>query len=471
MVIAHFLEAEDAMHRTVLLAPQRHHITDGFFELGAGTLMRLRAFSGEASWVALDQAGTALASFAGVKILTGVLDPSTFGVYALALTIINMIHLNLFVPFGQTIIRFWGIYRARGAEAEFDGLLRAIDRGCIRAFCVLSALVGAAVSLCCSVSLGCVVMLSFLIGLLNGLFGLKQSVCLAERQRKKFALFNILINTMRPLGAIAAVMLYAPRQNAAVALLGMLAGGAGAYTIIHATFTLKTRAREAAFELPRERYREILAYASPFIVWGLSGWIYLSVDRWCAGLVLGVEGVGLLAVVSQVAMYPLAFGSGFLSSLFMPIAFQKAGALTDRAAIGKAISIPLISACAFAAGAAILAAIFGVWHREVIILLSRTRYTALSSLLPVMTLAWAMFFLAQAITQCGQVLNNTKAFMVPKSASTLLMGLCTYGMARVYGAEGIAWGMLTGGAVYVLWTGGVVWQLLRRERVWQMALH
>jgi O-antigen/teichoic acid export membrane protein len=256
-----------------------------------------------------------------------------------------------------------------------------------------------------------------------------------------------------------------------VALLGMLAGGAGAYTIIHATFTLKTRAREAAFELPRERYREILAYASPFIVWGLSGWIYLSVDRWCAGLVLGVEGVGLLAVVSQVAMYPLAFGSGFLSSLFMPIAFQKAGALTDRAAIGKAISIPLISACAFAAGAAILAAIFGVWHREVIILLSRTRYTALSSLLPVMTLAWAMFFLAQAITQCGQVLNNTKAFMVPKSASTLLMGLCTYGMARVYGAEGIAWGMLTGGAVYVLWTGGVVWQLLRRERVWQMALH
>jgi O-antigen/teichoic acid export membrane protein len=197
--------------------------------------------------------------------------------------------------------------------------------------------------------------------------------------------------------------------------------------------------------------KEILSFSWPFIVWGIFGWVHTSCDRWALQYFYGSEVVGAFAVVSQLAIYPLAFGSGFLCSLFMPIAFQQAGDISKKSSVLKANRTLKTMTGIYVLGSVLIIGVFAIFHQQFILLISNERFVKYSYLLPGLTTAWGIFFLGQVLTQFGLLANKPQIYIYPKIIASIVAGVSTLYLSLKIGPVGVVWGLGLAGFVYSLW--------------------
>ncbi|MCZ7383414.1 MAG: oligosaccharide flippase family protein [Candidatus Methanoperedens sp.] len=420
------------------------------------TLQKLWVLTPEASWVFVGQVGTGIAGLLGIKLLTHVLDPSEFGKLALANTIVALIGLNFFGPFGQGFTRFWSISKDRGNLDVFYAVTNRLTIFvCLISFSTSIILVFI-FSMIKDLDWTILIALSLVIGIITGLFSLRIGIFTVARQRKPAAIFDISNSFLRPLIATFLVILTIASVN--VALVGYLVAAIFVLLIVERLYSknvsdASSQHLESKTRVPllQGLSKEILSYSWPFLVWGIFGWIHMSCDRWSLQTFHGAEVVGAFAVVSQLSIYPLSFSSGFLSALFMPIAFQKAGDLTKNGSVASANRILTGMTGVYVLGTMFLIGIFILYHQQLILLISNERFVTYSYLLPWLTTAWGLFYLGQVLTQFGLLANKPQLYIMPKITASLVAGGATFYLSFRMGAIGVVWGLAVASIVYAVW--------------------
>jgi O-antigen/teichoic acid export membrane protein len=416
-------------------------------------IRRVLHLKAEATWVFIGQAGTAVAGLIGIKLLTNVLSPAEFGKLALANTIIALIGTNFFGPFGQGLMRFWSISKDRGTLNIFYAVSNRFNKNIIFLLLVPAIILVSIVYIIEDLHWTILVILSLLVGIITGLFSLKTSVLTAARQRRLTALLNIGNTIVKPVLAVLAVLFLWRTVN--VALLGYSIASLILIVIAERLYKKNTRnhlnynkGKDTDASSFAKLNKEILSYSWPFILWGIFGWIYMSCDRWSLQAFYGSDVVGSFSVVSQLAIYPLIFGSGFFNILFAPVAFQKAGNLSDPHAVKSANEILVIMTVLFILLTVLLIIIFIFYHKELILLISSKQFVQYSSLLPGLTISWGFFYIGQLLTQFGLVRNIPKVYIIPKILTAFIAGIGTFYFASAKGPSGVVWGIGIAGFVY-----------------------
>ncbi|MBW1782937.1 MAG: hypothetical protein JRL30_19620 [Deltaproteobacteria bacterium] len=406
----------------------------------------------------------------GVKILTQVLDPLEFGRLALANTVVLLVGTNLFGPLGQGLMRFWSISQERGQVKEF---IRTSNR--YAAYLMLIVLGASLVSLAFlpfirQVEWPILISISLIVGALTGYLGLRLSVFLARRKRRIVALVNTGTAFLKPVTAVLLVILIVANADCVmwgyfVATLIMVCAVEYGYrkTLDHA---LKSSVSVGNPKTGSGNLgKEILSFSWPFCAWGMFGWIHQSCDRWSLQAFHGPDVVGAFSVIAFLAVYPLIFGANFLSNLFLPIAYERAGNLTSSTSIQSANKVLYLMTGAYVIGASILILVFLFLHSEVVLLISNVNYTEFSSLLPGLTAAWAFFYLGQVLSGFGLLANKPKRYMLPIIVSAIIASITTFYLSKRYGPVGVVWGLGISGFVYAVWFMAIGFRLSNSIRV------
>jgi O-antigen/teichoic acid export membrane protein len=427
----------------------------------------------EALWVFVGQAGMAIGGLIGVKLLTHVLIPAEYGKLALANTIVALIGTNLFGPFGQGLARYWSINKDRGNLDVFYAISNRFAKY-ISLVALLISAVAVIVTMCIVHKFHWVILvaISLVIGIIGGFLSLRIGVFTAARQRRRAAILNISNTLLRPL--IAAVLAVMTIANANMALVGYLI--AELLVVLIAERLYSHNVSEASLSHLRSNTeksfsgglaKEILSYSWPFLIWGIFGWIHVSCDRWALQAFWGSEVVGAFAVVSLLAIYPLVFGSGFLTTLLTPIAFQRAGALTNKDSMSYANRILIVMTAIYILGAVVLIGFFSMFHQPLILLISNVRFARFSYLLPWLTLAWAFFYFGQVTSSFGLLANQPRRYIAPKLISALVAGSSTFYLSNKVGPIGVVWGLGIAGVIYASWCGIIALRLYSEKEYHQ----
>jgi len=431
---------------------------------------RILKLTPEALWVFIGQVGIAIAGLVGIKLLTHILDPSEFGRLALANTIVALIVTSSFGPFAQGLMRFWAISRDRGNLKEFYTVSRHLAKYISFVVFLITVMVSALIIwIARKFDWTILVILSLAIGIVIGNFNLMLSVFKAARQRRRVAILNNSNAFLRPMIATLVVILIIAKAN--IALLGYLLASLFIFLVTKRVYSQMVsesylpHSKPKSQELPFESLgKKILSYSLPFLIWGIFGWIHMSCDRWSLQTFYGSEVVGAFAVVSLLSTYPLIFGSGFLSSLFTPIAFQKGGDLSQSHKIASANKILMVMTGIYIIGAVVLIGFFAIFHQSLVLLISNISFIRYSHLLPWLTLAWAFFFLGQMFSTFGMLANQPQIYIMPKLVSSVVAVSATFYLSFRIGPIGVVWGLLLAGFIYALWCGIIVLRLVGKER-------
>ena len=287
--------------------------------------INLKRVSKEATWIIIGQAGTAIAGLFGVKLLTNVLSPGEFGKVALANTIVALVSTNfLFGPLGQGMMRFWAIAKDRASLSEFYAVSNQLKRNAIAISILAGSLLVVTVFFMRGMEWSALLAVSCVVGIFGGWLGLRTSVFTAARKRQLVALLNIGNAFLRPVFAVCFILLLT--SSAFWAMTGYLLAAIVLVSLAEWFYQKKFAGSASSGtnlfgNISTGIKKEIISFSWPFAVWGIFGWVHLSADKWALQTFYGPEIVGPFAVVTLLAVYPLTFGSGFLSTLIVPVAY------------------------------------------------------------------------------------------------------------------------------------------------------
>lgn len=423
----------------------------------------------EALWVFVGQAGTAIAGLIGIKLLTHVLDPSEFGKLALASTIVALIGTNLFGPLGQGLMRFWPISKNRGDLDVFYIVSNQYARYAIYISFLLTLILTASFGLIKGINWTTLLTLSLIVGTVTGWLSLRISVFTAARKRKQIALLNTGNAFLRP--AIAAFLIILVASGASWAMVGYLLATFLILLIAERLYrrtvsetSSSTLESDKATSLSNGLGKEIFSFSWPFLVWGIFAWIHMSADRWSLQTFHGSEVVGSFAVVSQLALFPIVFSSGFLITLFRPIAFQRAEDLSQNHLIDSAKKILLAMTGFYVFGAIALIGVFAFLHQPLVLLISNERFAKFSGLLPGLTASWAFFYLGTILASFGLLINKPQRYIMPKIITSLIAVTSTFYLSFRVGPSGVVWGLGFSGVIYAFWSGMIALNIIKYER-------
>lgn len=426
-----------------------------------------RRIQKEAAWIIIGQAGTAVAGILGIKLLTNVLVPAEFGKLALANTLIALISTNfLFGPLGAGIMRFWAISKSKG---NLNGFY-AVSKQLLRQIIVISIAVSIVLILFTGFFKGmewaALFAVSTAAGIFSGWLGLRISVFTAARKRPLVACLNIGNAFSRPVIAVCLVLLisvsafWAMAGYLVAAMLLVLVAEYFYVNIVSSTST-STSDKKTAPDIKKD----IISFSWPFAIWGIFGWVHLSCDKWALQSFHGSEIVGAFAVVSQLAVYPLIFGSGFLSTLIVPVAYERAGDLTQYQKVMSAYKLLAFIVIAYISGLVLLMWFFFIFHHNLILLISNIKFAEFSFLLPWITGAWGLFYLGQVLSNFGMLANKSSIYIAPKIVAAIIAGISTFYLSAKYGVVGVVWGIALAGLVYAFWCLVVAIKLFAGVRI------
>jgi len=401
---------------------------------------RHRRLGWEFLWISFGQAIAVLGALFGVRILTGVLAPETYGQLALGMTVATFVNTVVLGPLSQGAIRFYA--PAREVES-LPGYFAAVKRLVLQAS---GALVLAAIVLCLalawagqyrwiglSVAAICFALLSGYNSTLNGMQN-------AARQRAVVALHQGLLSWGRFLLAAGLVLWLG--ASSAVAMLGYCLATVLVLLSQRWFFRRTLQAGDVPSDKTDDSQRcpwraEILGYAWPFATWGLLAWGRLVSDRWALQIFGTTEDVGFYAVLFQLGYYPITILAGLVTQLLGPICFQRAGNASDPRRVRQVYMASWRMTAVALVATAVAVALAMCLHKEVFRLLVSTEYHSVSKLLSGVVLA-AGFFAAAQLCSFGPLSRmDSKCLAVPKNVSAAigillnLLGAMWLGLAGV----------------------------------------
>ena len=414
---------------------------------------RFRRLSGEFVLICLGQTAVVLGALFGVRLLTGLLTPATYGQLALGLTVTTLVGQTLLGPLSSGATRFFapaweagllGPYLA--AVKKLAGEATGIVVAGALVLCVVLAAIGQSVWIVLVVAAVAFAIVSGYNSVLNGMQN-------AARQRAVVALHQGLASWGRFL--LAAAMVVWLGATSAVPMFGYALASVLILVsqgwFFRRTLRSSKKVSSAPSSEPRAWSVDILTYAWPAAVWGLPTWARLASDRWALEGFASTEEVGRYAVLFQLGYYPITIVTNLVVQLVYPVFFQRAGDASDTSRLqyvhrlNRWLTVGALSLTAIATLAAY------ALHNAVFGLLAAPEYRNISSLLPGIVLAGGLFASGELAAVSLLSSMKTRTLLVPKIASAVLGVVTNVVGAAFWGTAGVVAATAFTAAVYLIW--------------------
>ncbi len=426
---------------------------------------RIIRWGSEAFWVLAGQFAAAIGGLLGIKILTAVLTPNDFGRFSIASTIIVLVGTNIFGPLGQGLTRYWSLINDRNDFRQYCHVALTFTKNIFFVITAASTVAGAILYLSGGFLWSALLALASVAGALGGWIGIRLSVLMAARKRKHVAFFNTVMALTRPL--LAAIVIMCFWRGAEGAVLGILLASLVLALFVERFYrdAEKRRIDELAYTADSSRARdigrEVLTFSSPFYLWSIFAWANQSCDRWALLSFHGGDVVGAYSVIAQLAFYPLVFGSGFLSSFFIPIAYERAGELQSKERMRAGYIILLIMVLLYVAGASLILILFYVFQKELVLIVSNDSYLAYSHFLPLVTMAWSLYYLGQVLSGFGLLANRPGLYVKPIITCGALAVILSFCLSYYLGVIGVIYALGLSGLLFSIWNAYIAVRLIR----------
>ena len=419
--------------------------------LGSARLGRL---GWEFFWIGAGQGLAMIGALVGVRLMTGLLGPSSYGKLALGMTVATLAQQVFLAPLGNTSQRFF----SSSLEANQFGAYLQVVRGLagrmitlLLVFAVAGVIVASTIGVAHWLPL---FLAAFVFAVISGTNALLDCIQNAARHRQLVALHQAAAQWAR--FAVAAGLILLLGSTSTIAMLGY----ALASVVILASQWFFFRSKVLPLsdssvvhdaDTVRHWARQMRGYMWPFATWGVFTWALLASDRWALQAFGTTSTVGRHAVLYQLGYFPITMLCATMTQLISPVLFSRAGNGDDpRRSRGVAsLNNRLLAAAGlFSALATVLA--FAL-HKHVFWLLVAPEYRNISWLLPWMVLSGGLFASGQIAALSVVSSINTRQLIPVKIVTAILgIGLSISG-AYWFGLRGVVAGGIVFSAVHFVW--------------------
>ena len=410
---------------------------------------RFRRLFKESFWIVLGQVLAVIGSLVGVRLLTGLLNPTTYGELALGMTLVTLVSQTVLGPLGNGVTRF---YAPAAEQSDLGGYLNAVRRLVLLATGIIVLMIPVIVAglLVTGRSEWIAIAIAALVfAILSGYNSILSGIQSAARQRAIAALHQGIEPWARFL--VAAGLLLWLGATSTVAMLGYVIG----LSVVLGSqymFFQKSISKNIKLSGDEKRWRKnIWKYSLPFATWGVLSWGQLSSDRWALEYFGTAQEVGLYSVLFQLGYYPISMITGMTVQFIEPILFQRAGDTSDSRRITDVHKLSWRLTW-LALGITFFAFVFGLlFHALIFRIFVARRYLPISYLLPWMLLSGGIFAASHTVAINLTVKIKTHT-MIPAKIITALLGMIlNFFGAYLAGITGVVISSILFSSTYFLW--------------------
>ncbi len=396
---------------------------------------RFRRISTEGFWVLFGQASAIIGALVGVRLLTELLDPGSYGELALAMTAVTLIHQTVLGPLGNGVVRFYAPAEEKSDLAAYLSSVRklVLSTTGVTGFMIVLSVGGLAISGHMEWIWLAIVALIF--ATLSGYNSILAGIQNAARNRKIFALHQGLDAWARFLVAAGFILLLG--RTSTVAMIGYVVAIVMVLASQLAFFRKIILRSIRPAENGGDWQRQIQKFAWPIAVIGVFTWAQFASGRWALEIFGSTEDVGFYAALFQLGFYPISIGISMAIQFLAPVFYGRAGDATDsrRNSDVQNLSWRLTWLTLLATAVVVLLAY--LYHEEIFSWLVASEYASVSYLLPWIVLSSGVYGAGQAIALNLMSQLRTKT-MLPASVATASMGVVlNFVGAYLYGTSGI----------------------------------
>lgn len=403
-------------------------------------------------WVGSGYALATLGGVVGVRLITGALSPTHYGLLALALTGESLAKNLLLSPLSEAFTRYFPPAREKGQLPSFFQGALILTR---RATFLLSAgvlILGVGLWLTDNIQWLGLVLGAFALSLISSYNNMFNGIQNAARQRLIVAWHKGFRAWIRFLLALALIRLLGATSVAAI--WGYVLA---AFLVLLSQFLFLQRKI-----IPGDMFDEepaaveawtadLFQYAWPFMSWGIFTWMQLSSEQWALQVMASTKEVGLYTVLYQLGYYPVAIMATVLVQLISPILYNRAGDGSDMDRIVKTHRMNLWLIAGVLTLTLLGTGLAFFFHEWIFSVFAATAYRNVSALLPWMVFAGGLFASAQVISLSFLSELNSRTLIAPKIFTALIgLGL---NIAGVYwfALPGAVFAKVTFSVIYFLW--------------------
>lgn len=431
---------------------------------------RTRRVSKEGLWILLGQAAAISGSLAGVRILTGLLHPSTYGALALGMTAATLVTQTILGPLANGATRFYAIAQEQGSFKEYFQAVRQLTTSATSIVIIILLLIIAGLTIAGKAGWNAIAAEAFIFAILTGYTTILCGIQNAARQRAAVALRQGMEPWARFLFAALLVKLVAPTGTTAMAgyLLAAILVLATQVTFFVKIIEKGDVTPQIKSATPRCDWgKQIFEYSWPFATWGILLWAYLSSGRWALQIFNSTREVGYYAVLFQLGYYPFSMLATMAIQLISPIYFQRIGDSSDPNRVLGIFKLTRRITLLALAGTILATIVAYFSHQLIFRLLAAPPYAKISSLMPLMVFASGLLTTSQFCTLAMQAQKTTKHLVLPKNSSYIFGAILTFWGAAVYGLSGILYAAIATNGIHLIWIAVL---LKKQEEKTQLAL-
>jgi O-antigen/teichoic acid export membrane protein len=412
-------------------------------------LLRLRHLGVEFLWIALGQILTILGSLVGLRLLTNVLSPGSYGEIALALTVTALLNELVSGPLSSAATRFFPIAIETRQLVPFlrdiRNLLAKTTWGVLIA-AGLASFIFLLTGQSLWVSILVPLVIFSLVGAYNNIINGMQNLV---RQRKIVA-WHQALGTWARYGMAALLVIWLGDSSSAAlagyALASILVLGSQLYFFRRLLQKMRFSAQVSeGVSLSGVYATKMLKYALPFMLTGIFVFAQSVSDKWALQLFGTTQEVGYYAVLYQVGYFPMILIGGMLTQLFIPIYFTRIGDATDAVRVRQANQLNswlLVGTLAVTAGISFAAIYLKSFIFSIVV---GPDYRAMSVYLPLMLLCGGGTVAVQWVVLFFMGQRRTREIAAP-NAIINTMGIILHGVGAYAGG---IFGLICGKLLFI----------------------
>lgn len=426
---------------------------------------RIRRIATESLWIGAGQGFAALAAVVGVKLLTTVMEPASYGIFSLAVISATLLHSCFFGPIGAAAQRYFGPFQE---EKRARCLLQVFSRLALRAtwicgvllvvFCGSALMAGAP-------SLAALFAAAGLFTVFSGYIYLIDGIQNAARNRQLVALHNASFGWFRFLLAYLLVIVWGDHGWLA------MSGFALAAILVFASewwFFSRRIIATVAGEPPAQNdpalQKEIFTFAWPFAAIGIMTWLQQSADRWALQMFRSEADVGLYSSLFQLGYAPIVMLFAMLYHTASPVVFGRAGSGADVDRVRHADRLNYQMAAVFG-GVVVILFLLVLGLGQYLQFLVGPKYRGVMGLLPWMVLAGGFFSVAQNLYGYFMIRGKTGLLLVPTLIYSLFGSALVFAAAAYGGLEAVVAARIATSLLYLFFVIILIFRFRRQVQV------
>ena len=417
------------------------------------SISRLLRIGRESFWIASGQIAAAIGSVVGIRVLTQVLPPTTYGELALGMTLATLALYIVFNPLSKACLRFYSsAHEALELKEYFLAIHKMLSQSMVVLICV-GFLLCLGLYLTDYMQWMWLAIMSFIYTLLFGYSSVLDGVQNAARQRIIVAWHNGSAAWLRFSAAFCLVAYYGISSHIAMAGFAL----ASALILIsqsyffYQNFLKTTPLRLTLKQVDCQKWtRQMFSYAWPFASWGVFLWGLSVADRWALGIFYDTETVGLYTALFQLGYYPMVFLFLVVSQVATPILFGRSGDGRDPDKIDEARALNHYLTFGYLTITVGMFFLSFLFSNQLFSLVVANQYQEVAKFLPWMILAGGLFFTGQNTSQLFMIEANTWLLAMPLTTTSILGIIIIFIGAYIWGLPGVVYARVTVSTIHLL---------------------